>query len=115
MSRSFAKSLDYEFQPSGEEKYRTTMGNMNIQFQVTFPGVRLPHLSCQRTFIATIKIAPKESGNFGYGVIMGIDMMGKLGIDQSQNTKTITWGNDVEVAMVPSGYQTDSRIQTLCS
>ena len=116
MSHSFAKSLGSKFQISDREtSYRTTAGNRNTQFEVTIRGVCLPHLSSQRTFTATIKIAPEESGNFGYGVIMGIGMMDKLGIDQSRNTKTITWGNNIEVPMVLSGFWTDSRIQTLCS
>jgi hypothetical protein len=57
----------------------------------------------------------EESGDFGYGVIMGISMMDKLGIDQSRTSKTITWGEDVEVPMVPHGYWTETRIQKICS
>ena len=44
---------------------------------------------------------------------MGIEMMDNLGIDQSQTEKVITWGTDVTVPMVPMGYWTESRIQSL--
>ena len=108
MLHAFAKSLGYKFQPSNGEKYRTCSGNMNTQFQIMITGIRLPHLSHHRTFITTFEIAPEESGYFQYGVIMGIGMMDKLGIDQSRSTKTITKGNDIEIAMVPNGFWTDS-------
>jgi hypothetical protein len=35
---------------------------------------------------------------------MGIDMMDDLGIDTSRTTKTIIWGNDIEVPMVSKSY-----------
>jgi hypothetical protein len=59
-------------------------------------------------------IAPKESGDFGYSVIMGIDMMDNLGIDTSRTTKTITWGDDIEVLMVSKNHWTDVHIQSVC-
>jgi hypothetical protein len=46
---------------------------------------------------------------------MGIAMMDKLGIDQSRTNKVISWGPDIEFPMVPIGYWTDERIQTLCN
>jgi hypothetical protein len=61
----------------------------------------------------TFDVAPLESGDFGYRIIMGIDIMNELEIDQSRTTKMITWG-ELETPMVPSGYWTDARIQTVC-
>ena len=46
---------------------------------------------------------------------MGIGLMDELGIDQSRTSKTITWGEDIEVPMVPHGYWTEMRIQKICS
>ncbi len=69
-------------------------------------------ISQHRTFEGTFDVAPPESGDFGYGIIMGIGMMDELGIDQSRTTK-ITWG-ELETPMVPSRYWTDGRIQTVC-
>jgi hypothetical protein len=57
---------------------------------VKIANVRLPHLSCQRTFTAIFEVAPPESGDFGYGIIMGIGMMDELGINQSCTDKIIT-------------------------
>jgi hypothetical protein len=45
---------------------------------------------------------------------MGIGMMDELGIDQSHTDKIITWGQDVQVPMVPIGYWTDACIQRIC-
>ena len=115
MSHAFAKSLSYEFQPSEGNSYRTTAGHMATQNQITIQGIHLPHLSHHRKFDATVEIAPEESGDFGYGVIMGIGMMDKLDIDQSRTSKTITWWEDVKVPMVPQGYWTETRIQKICS
>jgi hypothetical protein len=82
---AFAKSLGYDFQPSNGEKYRTCLRNINTpKFQITITGIRLPHLRRMRTFAATFKIPPKESGDFRYGVIMGIINVDKLGIDLSR-------------------------------
>ena len=88
---------------------------MCSSFTVSITGVKLPHLSRSRTFDATFKVARPEPGDFGYGAIMRIGMMDDLGIDQSQTNKIITWGNDIEVPMVPLGYWTDSRISTICN
>ena len=44
-----------------------------------------------RTFDVTIQIAPKASGDFGYGMIMGIKMMDDLGINLSWMENVITW------------------------
>jgi hypothetical protein len=87
---------------------------METSLSVKLTDVRLPHLSRNRTFTATFEIAPAESGDFGYGVIMGIGMMDELGIDQSRTDKIITWGPDVQVPMVPINYWTDARIQAIC-
>jgi hypothetical protein len=87
---------------------------MNTKYQMTVDGIRLPHLSRHRTFSATFEIAPEESGDFGFGVIMGIDMMDDLGIDTSRTTKTIIWGNNIEVPMVSKSYWTEACIQALC-
>ncbi len=114
MSRSVVTMLGYEFEPTQSEGFITTTGLMNTNFQVTINGIRLPHLSRHRTFTATFEIAPKESSDFGYGVIMGIDMMDDLGIDTSHTTKTITWGDDIEEPMVLKNHWTDARIQSLC-
>jgi hypothetical protein len=65
------------------------------------------------TFAMTIEVAPEESGDFGYGMIMGIKLMDQLGINQSQTKETVTWGLDVTVPMVPMGYWTDSIIRSL--
>jgi hypothetical protein len=40
--------------------------------------------------------------------------MDELGINQSRTDKMITWGHDIEVPMVPIGYWTDARIQSIC-
>ncbi len=114
MSYSFAEKLGYEFQCGKGESYRTTTGNMETMFSVTVTDVRLPALSHHRTFTATFKVAPPESGDFGYGIIMGIGMMDELGIDQSRTDKMITWGHDIKVTMVPIGYWTDACIQSIC-
>ena len=114
MSHPFAKSLGYEFQRGEGESYRTVAGTMEMNISVTVKNVRLPALSHNRTFTATFEIAPQESGDFGYGVIMGVDMMDYLGIDQSRTDKIITWGRDIEVPMVPNGYWTEAHIQTIC-
>jgi hypothetical protein len=45
---------------------------------------------------------------------MGIVMMDEVGIDQSRTDKIITWGYNIQVPMVPIGYWTDTRIQTIC-
>jgi hypothetical protein len=45
---------------------------------------------------------------------MGIGTMDELGIDQSRTDKMITWGPNIEVPMVPMGYWTDTRVQSLC-
>ena len=86
---------------------------LNTKLQVTIDNIRLPHLSRHRTFSATIEVAPESSGDFGYGMIMGIEMMDHLGIDQSRTDKTITWGPDVTVPMVPMGYWSEGRIHAL--
>ena len=114
MSHKVAKVLGYKFNPTSGQSYETATGQMKIKYQMTVDGIRLPHLSRHRTFSATFKIAPEESGDFGFGVIMGIDMMDDLGIDTSRTTKTIIWGNDIEVPMVSKSYWTEARIQALC-
>ena len=64
---------------------------LNTKLQVTLNDLCLPHLSHHRTMNVTIKIAPKASGGFGYGMIMGIEMMDDFfGIDQSRTEKVIT-------------------------
>ena len=40
--------------------------------------------------------------------------MDNLGIDTSRTTKTITWGDDIEVLMVSKNHWTDVRIQSVC-
>jgi hypothetical protein len=115
MSYPFAEKLGYKFQQSKGESYRTMTGNMGTSLSVTVTNVRLPHLSHQRTFTATFDAAPPESGDFGYGIIMGIGMMDELQINLSRTDKIITWGHDVQVSMVPIGYWTDARIQTICN
>jgi predicted aspartyl protease len=115
MSHSFAENLGYKFQRCKGETYRTATGNMETSFSVKLTDVRLPHLSRNRTFTVTFKIAPAESGDFGYRVIMGIGMMDELGIDQSRTEKKIiTRGPDVQVPMVPVNYWTDACIQAIC-
>jgi hypothetical protein len=99
MSHHFAESLGYEFQYGKGESYRTVAGTMEMNISVT---------------IDNFEVAPQESGDFGYGVIMGIGMMDYLGIDQSRTDKMITWGHDIEVPMVPNGYWTETCIQTIC-
>jgi hypothetical protein len=108
------KKLGYEFQHCKGETYQTATGNMQTSLSVKLADVQLPHLSWNRTFTATFKIAPAESGDFGYGVIMGIGMMDELGIDQSRTEKIITWGPDVQVPMVPINYWTDAPLQAIC-
>jgi len=84
MSHNVAETLGYEFESISGQSYATATGNMNTKFQMTVHGsIRLPHLSHHRMFSATFEIAPKESGDFVFGVIMGIDMMDNLGIDTS--------------------------------
>ena len=114
MSHNTAETLGLEFEPISGQSYVTATGNMDTKFQATVHGIRLPHLSRHRTFSATFEIAPKESGDFGFGVIMGIDMMDDLGIDTSRTTKSIIWGNDIEVPMVSKNHWTEARIQALC-
>jgi hypothetical protein len=87
MSYLFAETLGYEFQHSNGESYRTMAGLMNTTLKVTITGVRLPDLSHHRTFTTTFEVASKESGNFGYKIIMGIGIMDELKIDQSQTDK----------------------------
>jgi hypothetical protein len=95
MSYLFAEKLGYKFQHSKGESYQTTNGNMNTSLCVTITNVCLPHLSCHRTFKTMFEVAPPQSGDFGYGIIMGIGMMDELGIDQSRTEKMITWGHDI--------------------
>ena len=114
MSYPFAKYLGYEFQRKEGSSYCTAAGNMETSLSVTITKFKLPALSRHRTFSATFEVAPPESGDFGYGVIMGIGMMDELGIDQSRTDKMITWGPDIEVPMVPLGYWTETRIQKAC-
>jgi hypothetical protein len=83
MSHKVAKVLGYEFEPTSGQSYITATRQMNNKFQMTVDGIRLPHLSCHRKLSATFDIAPEESGDFGFGVFMGIDMMDDLGIDIS--------------------------------
>ena len=113
MSHQFAETLGYEFQPKAIQSYRTATGKMETGNAVTVADIRLPAISRHRTFEGTFDVAPPESGDFGYGIIMGIGMMDELGIDQSRTTKMITWG-ELETPMVPSGYWTDACIQTVC-
>ncbi len=109
----FAKSLGYEIQNVPGRSYNATNGLMVTNLQVMVNDLRLPHLSRSRAFSATIKVAPENSGDFGYGMIMGCRQMDLLGIDTSRTDKTITWGADVSVPMVPMGYWTDARIRSL--
>ena len=74
MSHSVVTTLGYEFEPTLSGGFITMMGLMNTNFQVTIDGICLPDLSHHRTFTATFEIAPKESSNFGYGVIMAIHL-----------------------------------------
>jgi hypothetical protein len=104
MSNQFMQDPGYEFQHGKGESYCTTTGNMETMFSVTVTNVRLPALSQHRTFTATFEVAPPESSDFGYKVIMNIGMMDSLGIDQSRTKKSITWGHDISVPMVPYGY-----------
>lgn len=113
ISYPFAKQLGFEFTEIKGSTYRTTNGELNTSLQLTLDDVRLPHLSRTRSFTATFEVAPENSGDFGYGMLMGTQMMDDLGIDQSRTSKTITWGPDVEVPMVPSGYWTNARILAL--
>ena len=114
MSHQFAENLGYEFQPKAIQSYRTATGKMETGSSATVANIRLPAISRHRTFEGTFDVAPPESGDFGYGIIMGIGMMDELGIDQSRTTKMITWG-ELETPMVPSGYWTDERIRTVCA
>jgi hypothetical protein len=114
MSLKVAKVLGYEFELTSGQSYVTATGQMNTKFQMTVDGICLPHLSHHRTFSATFEIAPEESGDFGFRVIMGIDMMDDLGINTSQTTKTIIWGNDIKVLMVSKSYWTEACIRALC-
>ncbi len=61
----------------------------------------------------TFEVAPPESGEFRYGIIMGIGMMDELGMDQSRTDKIITWEHDIQVPMASIGYWTDARIQMI--
>ncbi len=115
MSYPFAKSLGYELKHSQGRSYNTTNGLMTITLQVCINDIRLPHLSQTRTFSATIQVAPEQSGDFGYGMIMGCWQMDLLGIDTSCTEKVVTWGPDVSVPMVSTGYWTDNRIRSLLS
>ncbi len=114
MSYPFAEKLGYKFQPCKGESYCATTENMDTLLSVTVTNVLLPHLSCQRTFTTTFELASPESGDFGYGIIMGIGMMDELGINQSRTDKIITWGHDDQVPMVSIRYWTDAHIQTIC-
>ena len=105
MSHNVAEILGYKFEPISGQSYITTMGQMNTKFQMTVNSIRLPHLSRHRAFSATFKISPKESGDFGFGVIMGIGMMDDL---------DIMWGNDIKVPMVLKSHWTEACIQALC-
>jgi hypothetical protein len=113
MSHKVVETLGYKFEPTSGQSYITATGQMYTKFQMTVAGIRLPHSSRHRTFSATFKIAPKESGDFGFGVIMGINMMEDLGINTSQTTKTIMWGNNIKVPMVSKRHCTEARIQGL--
>ena len=83
MSHNVAETVGYKFKPISGQSYVMATRQMNTKFKMTVNGIHLPHLSRHRTFSATFKIAPKESGDFGFGVIMGIDTMDDLGIDTS--------------------------------
>jgi predicted aspartyl protease len=72
MTYPFASQLGYEFQRDEGKAYNTAGGTLNTKLQVTIDNIRLPHLSRHRSFSATIEIAPESSGDFGYGMIMGI-------------------------------------------
>ncbi len=48
-------------------------------------------------------------------MIMGCRQMDLLGIDTSRTKKVVTWGPDVSVPMVSTGYWTDNRIRSLLS
>jgi hypothetical protein len=104
MSYPFAEKLGYKFQQSKGESYHAMTGNMNTLHSVTVTNVCLPHLSCQRIFTAKFEVAPLESGDFGYGIIMGIGMMDELRMNPSHTDKIITWGQDIQVPMIPIGY-----------
>ena len=82
MTYPFASQLGYDFQRVEGDSYNTVGGTLNTKLQVTIDNIRLPHLSRHRTFSATIEVAPESSGDFGYGMIMGIEMMDHLGINQ---------------------------------
>ncbi len=113
MSHQFAEHLGYKFQPKAIQSYCTATRKMETGSSVTVTDIRFPAIRRHRTFEATFDVAPPESGDFRYGIIMGIGMMDELGIDQSRMTKMITWG-ELETPMVPSVYWTDARIQTVC-
>ena len=114
MSHNFLEILGYEFEPISYQSYVTAMGQMNTKFQMTVNGIRLPHLSRHRTFSATFEIAPKESGDFGFGVSMGINMMDDLGINTSRTKKRIMWDNNIKAPMVSKSHWTEACIQALC-
>ncbi len=116
MSYPVAMSLGYELRAAQGRSYNTTNGVMTTNLQVSINDIRLPHLSRSRTFSAAILVAPEQSGDFGYGMIMGCRQMDLLGIDTSRTEKVITWGPDITVPMTPSGYcWTERRIQSLLS
>ncbi len=83
MSHNIAKALGYKFKLISGQSYVTATGQMNTKFQMTVDGIHLSHLSRHRTFSATFEIAPKDSGDFGFEVILGIDMMEDIGINTS--------------------------------
>ncbi len=115
MSYPVAMSLDYELQAAQGRSYNTMNGVMTTNLQVLINDIRLPHLSWSRTFSATILVAPEQSGDFGYGMIMGCRQMELLGIDTSCMEKVVTWGPDITVPMTSTGYWMESRIQSLLS
>jgi hypothetical protein len=113
MSYPFATSLGYKLQKAQGRSYNTTNGLMTTTLQVSINNSRLPHLSQSQTFSATIQVVPEQSGDFGYSMIMGCQQMDLLGIDTSRTEKVITWGSNVTIPMVPTGYWTDNRIWSL--
>ncbi len=78
MSYPFAEQLGNKFQCKEGGSYHTAAGIMETSLSVTITNVKLPALSHHRTFSATFEVAPPESGDFGYGFIMGIGMMDEL-------------------------------------
>jgi hypothetical protein len=114
MTHAFAMTLGYKFQPRevGTGPYNTAGGEVTPLYQVTVRDMRLPHLSPHRTFNGTIEVALESSGDFGYGMVIGIKQMDLLGLDTSRTTKEIIWG-DIRVPMVRPGYWTDKRIRAL--